>query len=718
MDLDSYDINQPNTSSPPLPSSSPASNLLSPTRSSRRKERRAPSVTPRRFGRFFTPRNSGPITGRRILASVDSEELNRQPNSPHSVFSDALHSDAIDSSPIQSPSARKRGSPGHGEPIASRRGIALNDMAPPRLNFPPRQKESSQDVLGEWRSKTLNRFFKTSRGLETPPKDKLVRDALGGPPNKRHRAESPERHVPVPTRKLANRGLEAQIAHRAHGDACFPGKQYLAYPAADPRFETANFYSNKEDHETILSYEGPGETTPFCQASFNSSSVTAIGDEQGYVRLLRTDGWCSSAGKVESFFKAQDNAIIDMDISADDMRLVTACGDWSGRVFDMTTQSAAVNLKGHASGMRQALFQPGRSNGDVLATAAKDGCINIWDLRCSSLPVNTFSTMAGDDSQQARRRNLNLDILDAKPTNPMTLAHVRVANGGQNPASITALQWFPSGREHLLVSGSESSAAIKLWDMRCIKPRNREQAAPLAITAEPRHHTFRSYGLTSLALNGDATRLYSVCKDNTIYAYSTAHLILGHAPELVDSSIKRKPRGVQGIGPLYGWKNERLSGITFWVKSALRRANGSQAEILAVGGNDKAPVLFPTDEGFMKSALAQQNHIMETCSAASMAPLLSASRSTPSSLTPSTANIPIFKCGTALVNGHEKEVSTVSWTHDGKLVSLSDDSSVRHWQGDDGGDRARYLRGVGDFGGERWNCGWADVGADWDEDEC
>lgn len=60
-------------------------------------------------------------------------------------------------------------------------------------------------------------------------------------------------------------------------------------------------------------------------------------------------------------------------------------------------------------------------------------------------------------------------------------------------------------------------------------------------------------------------------------------------------------------------------------------------------------------------------------------------------------------------------MTTVSWSHDGKLVTASDDYSVRQWQGD--GDRAAYLRGVGEFGGERHMAGWADVGDDWDEEE-
>ena len=157
-------------SSPPLPSSSPSNALLSPTRSSRRKERRDPSVTPRRFGRFFTPRSSQPIPGRRILSSIASEELNRQQASPASSLGDCLDSDPLlPSSPSRAPVSprghgQKRGVvSGHSEPIIRRRGLLHSDMPPPHLELPERpdlqnnasQGAASQDVLGDWRKATL-----------------------------------------------------------------------------------------------------------------------------------------------------------------------------------------------------------------------------------------------------------------------------------------------------------------------------------------------------------------------------------------------------------------------------------------------------------------------------------------------------------------------------------------------------------------------------------
>jgi WD40 repeat protein len=220
------------------------------------------------------------------------------------------------------------------------------------------------------------------------------------------------------------------------------------------------------------------------------------------------------------------------------------------------------------------------------------------------------------------------------------------------------------------------------------------------VVPQPTSHAWRSYGITSLALSTDAARLYAVCKDNTVYAYSTSHLMLGHAPELDNFAPKRKPSGTQGLGPLYGFRHDQFSASSFYVKCALRRstpANNHQHELLAVGSSHNCAVLFPTDERYLYASHARRAHDLEgggmRASAASQ--------------------VPIFRAGTPLVHGHSREVTTLNWSHDGKLVTASDDCFVRQWQV---GGQAGHLRGVGDFGGERHMAGWADVDAEWDEE--
>lgn len=331
------------------------------------------------------------------------------------------------------------------------------------------------------------------------------------------------------------------------------------------------------------------------------------------------------------------------------------------------------------------------------------------------MPINCFST-AG--ILGTGNRDTTLDPVAAKSINTIDNAHERRVQGITSTASVTAIKWLPSGREHLLLTASEANASIKLWDTRYIKPRRQTEETPLAVTPQPISHAWRSYGITSLALSTDASRLYAVCKDSTVYAYSTSHLMLGHAPELDNFATKRKPTATEGLGPLYGFKHDQFRASSFYVKCALRHrtpANNYQSELLAVGSTDSCAVLFPTDERYLYSSYAKNSHILDKNSGVNTPSQSSFSGNTPAGGGPLSSPIPIFRAGTPLVRGHSREVTTVSWSHDGKLVTASDDYSVRQWQGD--GDRAAYLRGVGEFGGERHMAGWADVGDDWDEEE-
>lgn len=436
--------------------------------------------------------------------------------------------------------------------------------------------------------------------------------------------------------------------------------------------------------------------------------------------------------KVDIHISAHDNAIMDLAFSQDDMRLATACGDRTGKIIDVATQTVVFELAGgHCDSLRQIAFQAGQANGSTLATSDRAGRIQIWDLRCSPMPVNCFSTVTPDG---VKHRNTDLATMFGKTVNTFDNAHERTVNGSTSSASVTAMQWLPAGREHLLLSASEANACIKLWDTRYIKPRRQATEMPLAVTPEPRSHAWRSYGMTSMALSSDAARLYAVCKDSTVYAYSTAHLILGHAPELQDNATKRKPSGVQGMGPLFGFKHDLFRAQSFYVKCSIRPSSVSGGpELLAVGSTDSCAVLFPTDERYMRSSWAQRSHMLEppslsvsssfssapppTPAQASANPFFSFSCSTPSAApgAAGSSSIPIYRSGTALVRGHSREVTTLSWSHEGKLVTASDDYVVRQWQ--QGSDKARHLRTVGEFGGERHMAGWADVAADWDVDD-
>ena len=473
-----------------------------------------------------------------------------------------------------------------------------------------------------------------------------------------------------------------------------------------------------------------------------ANSLVAIGDEDGGVRLLETAKDLKPAFATAYLtFHPHANAILDLAFSHDDMLLATASGDQTAQIIDMPTQRPTYSMTGHVSSVKQVRFQPGSSS-NIIATSSRDGSVQIWDLRCRGFegPVKDIrvSFEPSNDHVSSRRSDR---LTWVRPVNSVYDAHA----GGDAPAlgsssaaklagdapsktespgrrgdvSITALTFLPPGREHLLATASEANASIKLWDLRTTHSHRRSRAIPLSTTQQPESHSrHRHFGITSLALGGNGGRLYALCRDNAVYAYSISHLILGHVPEL--SLSLSKPRrsggyGRPGLGPIYGFRHRQFHATTFYVKLAVRPAAEDRSELLAVGSSDECAILFPTDERYMR-----QRHSDSKCYSPPITPV-SPTRPplgrNPSSFTLSARmndNIPIFQHGSALYRGHTKEVTSLTWSTNGELVTVSDDFTARCWRE---GPEARDLRTGGEKEGRRWNSGWAEVEADWDDDE-
>lgn len=444
----------------------------------------------------------------------------------------------------------------------------------------------------------------------------------------------------------------------------------------------------------------------------------------------------------------------------------------------MMTQRPISVLGHHTASLKQVRFQPGRGAGCVLATSGRDGSVQIWDLRCRGGPVQDVAihSEAGLHHRLPRAPNPGCVVNSIYDAHARTLRQTRgqpassvsgdVARLGEVPGrvgevSVTAIQFLPPGREHLLLSACEADAIIKLWDIRAVHTsRHHKTSTPVSYTAPPAGHVaFRPFGICSMALGGDGARLYALCKDNTVYAYSTAHLIRGHAAELVPARPgadpprrRHHPAGTahQGLGPLYGFRHPQFHATSFYVKASVRPAADGRSELLAVGSSDGCAVLFPTDERYIKHAWSTYHHHRHRSSDASTKeetyhvgattaclPDDDAPRrpSRPAGLAransgagglfssrnqaggdgtataAAVASTPVVRRGTPLVRGHGKEVGAVAWTSEGRLVTVGDDFLVRCWREDR--ERAADLRLGGETGGRRWGCGWADVGDGW-----
>ncbi|KAB8076536.1 WD domain protein [Aspergillus leporis] len=675
----------------------------------RRKLKKPPPVTPRSFRRFFTPRSM--LNGGNSAGDV---RTNRQ----------ALKA-------LSSPAVNRLG------PAFTRTLKAVGTRPDPSelLHTPSRKRKFSFSSIGSplqsspLRKVRVRTLIQDDEEVKVTLRDLEVGSEIQTSEPKPHAIAKPPRQV-SPVQRSQALQTSGQFFMRSVIGTRANRLTIRSNSGADWQDLTSNFYSRPSDSYTCANSSGNGLALPFCTASCNTNTLVAVGDEEGGVRLLDSaKGDKNGFSKAYLSFRPHMNALMDLEFSPDDMLLATASGDQTAVVIDMTTQKPIYCLSNHVSSLKRVQFQP--ANNKVLATCSRDGNVNIWDLRCKgfekpslqvrcSLESDSENSASPAPSKMTYPQVLNT-IHGAHAWMPQTSAAEKLEPQiGRSDITVTSLAFLPPGRENLFVTASEANACVRLWDLRTAHNNRRGRPVlPLSTTREPDSHIkYRRFGLTSMTLGGDGSRLYTLCRDGTVYAYSTSHLILGHAPELsLNNDRPRRSGGSdkEGLGPLYGFRHPRLQVASFYVRTAIRKAVSDKPEMLAVGSSDHCAVLFPTDERLLSSAPKPtaevdlprnpmhltRSGLRRTNSGAGLSGRLE-------------DTIPIYQSGTPLIEGHKKEVSAVSWTVDGELVSLSDDYTARCWR--EGSD-ARDLRLGGEAEGRRWRCGWADTKNSYDDED-
>ncbi|KAK5137315.1 hypothetical protein LTR08_000285 [Meristemomyces frigidus] len=666
-------------SSPPRPRSPPT------LRSSTLRPKALPTVTPKRFTKFFTPRASFPSRGgRQSKAGRQLQDITRN-GANRRRHTAPVRDDLL---------AHIEGDDLSARPLKRRKRSVDLASSPPQQSSPLKHVQTAEHS-------SIFADLPESPCVSDDDDNDMLPDLI-----------EQLNPFPQPIRRLRKACSSRRTLERSFGgyDSLTRGRRGTDH-CVNWQAETANFVTTPADKHGFR-----GSALPFCTASCNTNTLMAIGDEEGSVRLIDT-AVSSDFSKAHVSFRVHRNAIMDVAFSSDDYRLATASGDQTGRVVDMHTQQTLCILSNHTSSVKQVRYQPGNDN--LLTTSSRDGTVQIWDLRCSergsmqSLRPGQRKGLNEDDVPEPSVR-YSTNMLDVGPAHRSskgaTTRSPSIQNSEDSKVSVTAFQHLPHGRSHLLLTASELSASIKLWDLRNAGRRN---AVPLSSTPLPEaHKTTRNFGVSSMVLSGDGARLYTLCKDATVYAYATNHLILGSVPEMESASGRRRAlkEPKTGMGPLYALRNPSLRTGSFYLKASLRLARGDKSEMLAVGSTDSCAVLFPTEERHLARREPMRERIDEEdeTELPTLAPKSPQTSHTASSL-------PIYNQGTALIRAHSKEVTSLSWTHDGELVTIGDDFSARCWRED--GETARKLRGYGEGGGLRWGHGWADVDRNWDDDD-
>ncbi|OQO10309.1 hypothetical protein B0A48_04667 [Cryoendolithus antarcticus] len=639
------------------------------------KLRKPPTVTPKRFTKFFTPRNvTSGTRGRPSRAGRQLRDITRNAiNARHATQTEGVLGDEVDDNLSSRPTKRRKQS--------------FDICSSPPVSSPLRRSHPAAGDID---------FCVDQAGSEVVEEDE---DDLPD------RLEA-LRPFPLPIRTLRHDGKARRILERSFGGYASTARGWRGTDhGVDWRSETADFVTTPAD---LHPYHA--QALPFCTTSCNTNSLVAIGDEDGSVDLIDTANGADFR-KPHVNFKAHRNAVMDVAFSSDDYTFATASGDQTARVFDMHTQRPMYNLTGHTGSLKQIRFHPGDDK--MLTTSSRDGSVQVWDLRCSTKTATQILKPADSDKSDAQTLYSKYSIqIGAAHRNRVGLdANSRAGADDGYRGSVTAFQHLNAGRGHMLVTASEANASLKLWDLR--NAGRRGNAIPVSSTPVPENHG-RHFGISALALSGDGARVYAVCRDSVVYAYATNHLVSGCAPEMSTKPTGRRAarEGRMGAAPLYGLRHPSLRVGTFYVRASIRPAQGDKSELLAVGSTDGQPILFPTDKRHLPQRGNRHRKVEDAEEDEAELPTLPRRSSRLSS---AATGPPVHEHGTALVRGHSKEVTSLTFTSEGHLVSVSDDFTTRCWR--ETREQARYLRSCGEGGGERWGMGWADVDAEWDEDD-
>ncbi|KAG0231002.1 hypothetical protein BGX31_005671 [Mortierella sp. GBA43] len=212
---------------------------------------------------------------------------------------------------------------------------------------------------------------------------------------------------------------------------------------------------------------------------------------------------------------AHQNAIFDLCWMKDDTRMISASGDQTARLHDIETKACLGTFCGHTGSIKS--ISPKYNDDNIFATAARDGAVMIWDVRCS-----TTTSARGEKLYRPADKLLNAHASTSRPVPPKRSKH-----GADGPNTASAVQYMKHN-EHIVAStgalDGSTLSSIKYWDVRKHGTYFKHDFPTPLETSTYAPTTKRSHGMTSMALSPDGSALYAISSDNHIYMYNTTAL--------------------------------------------------------------------------------------------------------------------------------------------------------------------------------------------------
>ncbi|KAK1126432.1 hypothetical protein K0M31_005069 [Melipona bicolor] len=299
--------------------------------------------------------------------------------------------------------------------------------------------------------------------------------------------------------------------------------------------------------ELDFNREPPIFACRFCTTK-GYEQIIALANEEGRVALQDINSQYACYEPLQGT-QAHRNAIFDVAWMPGELKLVTASGDHTAKLWDICgSEIKQINcFHAHTRSVKTAVFR--YQDQAVFATGARDGTIMVWDIRANHCeypkPDNCIANAhdIGTISNARQRRTISY---------------------GSRAQSITGLVFQD---DFTLISCAAGDGLIKVWDLRKNYTVHKKDPLPKHAMNYTGHST--KNGFSSLLICPARITLYASCMDNMIYAYNI-------------SSYSSKP-----IAEFYGHQNR-----TYYIKTCL----SPDGRYLASGSSDELAYIWRTNK--------------------------------------------------------------------------------------------------------------------------
>jgi len=292
----------------------------------------------------------------------------------------------------------------------------------------------------------------------------------------------------------------------------------------------------------------PVFSTKFSKVACNGRALACV-DEEGYLTVVDTRQWllatpretdtrsyrldefgntASWRDKAAISILAHQNAVFDVCwLGTMDQQIATASGDQTIRIMDTTTWKQVSCLAGHRGSVKVVREMP-CSDGKILGSAARDGNVMLWDMRCpgqSTSERETFSISPVLSLQHIHSPSYSSPIQDRATKRRRASFTLGSQNEVSTSHGVTGLAFDNSS--HLVFTSGAVDGAVKLWDIR---KNSRSSPAECLSVCHPgcdEGLTLRPHGISSIQMDSNGKHLLVCSTDSRVYLYDPSRLDWG-----------------------------------------------------------------------------------------------------------------------------------------------------------------------------------------------